>query len=114
MEKLIGQIDGAVAVCVTGLDGLLIDHYSLDVQFDFEQLVADCSQLLKNGTTTTESLSFGPLREVSLVTERMRIVLRLLADSYFVALILSDNAHIGRARFRLRKIHLELERKLAL
>jgi hypothetical protein len=42
------------------------------------------------------------------------MILRLLTDSYFVMLLLSDSANLGLARFELRKSQFDLEKELAL
>lgn len=114
LEGLLHSVDGAVGAFVVGLDGLLVESCGRSGDFNFEQLAADCSVLLKHSFAATASLPSRSLEELSLVTDNLRVVVRLLADSYFVVLLLSDTAHLGRARFELRKIHFELEKELAL
>lgn len=114
LENLLDNVDGAVVGLVGGLDGLLVDHVSRQDGYSHEQMAADCTQLLKSAMQTAASLPAGSLQELSLSTRELRLVLRLLSESYFVALLLSESANLGRARFELRKMHFDLEKELAL
>ena len=114
LEDLLNHVDGAEAALVVDFDGLLIEQYSLSNDYHFEQLAADSSQLLKSSIAAAASLPDGSIKEIAIITNSLRVVFRILADSYFVALLLSESANLGKARFKLRKIQSDLEKELAM
>lgn len=113
LEELINHTQGAFAALVVDLDGLLIDSCGRSEGCNFEQMAAHFSQLLKNSAEMTSSLQSSSLMEVSFVASDLRVVMRVLAGSYSVVLLLSEGANLGQARFELRKIQFDLEKELA-
>ena len=49
-----------------------------------------------------EMLDAGETKEVSVKTERLTTVVRMLTDEYFVALALEPGGNVGKARYLLR------------
>jgi predicted regulator of Ras-like GTPase activity (Roadblock/LC7/MglB family) len=114
LENLLQRVAGSETAMVVGLDGLVVDSFTRHDNGNLEQLAADSSSLIKSGLATTASLSSAALQELTLITGGQRIIMRLLTDSYFVMLLLSDSANLGLARFELRKAQFDLEKELAL
>ena len=103
LQDLVDRADGGVAGLLMASDGIAIDQYSKgDGPFDIESVGMEYSVVLKGMQRASEMLDAGSTKEVSVETERLTTVVRLLTDEYFVALALEPNANVGKARYLLR------------
>jgi predicted regulator of Ras-like GTPase activity (Roadblock/LC7/MglB family) len=110
LEGLLKRVDGSMAAFLAGSDGLIIEQCCREGHdgLDLEQLAADCTQIIRNGSGMLDDLA-----EVALSGTNQRLILRLLAGSYFVVLIISGSAMTGRARYELLKLQSSLEAEIA-
>ena len=60
------------------------------------------SVVLKGIQRAAEMLDTGSTNEVSVKTERLTTVVRMLSDEYFVALAVEPGGNVGKARYLLR------------
>ena len=93
-----------------GSDGIPIDvinHDMMDV--DATNLFVEYGGLLEQFKTTAQMFAAGELEELSAQTEQFTCVMRPITPEFFLALVLSPKASIGRSRFLLR-IHAPLIR----
>ena len=103
LQDLVDRADGGVAGLLMASDGIAIDQYSkVDGPFDIESVGMEYSVVLKGMQRASEMLDAGSTKEVSVETERLTTVVRMLSDEYFVALALEPNANVGKARYLLR------------
>lgn len=103
LQDLVERTDGAVAGLLMATDGISIDQYSKgDGPFDIESVGMEYSVVLKGIQRAAEMLDTGATNEVSVKTERLTTVVRLLSEEYFVALTLEPGGNIGKARYLLR------------
>jgi predicted regulator of Ras-like GTPase activity (Roadblock/LC7/MglB family) len=103
LQDLVERTDGAVAGLLMASDGISIDQYSKgDGPFDIESVGMEYSVVLKGIQRAAEMLDTGATNEVSVKTERLTTVVRLLSEEYFVALTLEPGGNIGKARYLLR------------
>ncbi len=103
LQDLVDRADGGVAGLLMASDGIAIDQYSKgDGPFDIESVGMEYSVVLKGMQRASEMLDAGSTTEVSVETERLTTVVRMLSDEYFVALALEPNANVGKARYLLR------------
>jgi predicted regulator of Ras-like GTPase activity (Roadblock/LC7/MglB family) len=103
LQDLVDRTDGAVAGLLMASDGIAIDQYSKgNGPFDIESVGMEYSVVLKGIQRATEMLDTGATGEVSVQTERLTTVVRMLSDEYFVALAVTPGGNVGKARFLLR------------
>jgi predicted regulator of Ras-like GTPase activity (Roadblock/LC7/MglB family) len=103
LQDLVDRTDGGVAGLLMASDGIAIDQYSSgDDGFDIEAVGMEYSVVLKGVQRAAEMLDAGETKEVSVKTERLTTVVRMLTDEYFVALALQPGGNVGKARFLLR------------
>ena len=103
LQDLVEKTDGAVAGLLMASDGISIDQYSKgDGPFDIESVGMEYSVVLKGIQRAAEMLDTGTTDEVSVKSERLTTVVRLLSEEYFVALTLEPGGNIGKARYLLR------------
>ena len=100
---IVNRTDGGVAGLLMASDGIAIDQYSRgDGPFDIESVGMEYSVVLKGVQRAAEMLDTGATKEVSVQTERLTTVVRMLTDEYFVALAVEPGGNVGKARYLLR------------
>jgi len=103
LQDLVERTDGGVAGLLMASDGIAIDQYSKgDGPFDIESVGMEYSVVIKGIQRATEMLDTGDTNEISVKTERLTTVIRMLSDEYFVALTVAPGGNVGKARFLLR------------
>jgi predicted regulator of Ras-like GTPase activity (Roadblock/LC7/MglB family) len=103
LQDLVERTDGGVAGLLMASDGIAIDQYARDDgPFDIESVGMEYSVVLKGVQRAGEMLDAGTTREVSVQTDRLTTVVRMLSDEYFVALAVEPGGNVGKARFLLR------------
>ena len=103
LQDLVERTDGGVAGLLMASDGIAVDQYSRgEGPFDIESVGMEYSVVLKGVQRAAEMLDAGPTQEVSVHTERLTTVVRMLSDEYFVALAVEPGGNVGKARFLLR------------
>lgn len=103
LQDIVDRTDGGVAGLLMASDGIAIDQYAAaDGPFDIEAVGMEYSVVLKGVQRAAEMLDTGATNEVSVRTERLTTVVRMLSDEYFVALTLEPGGNIGKARYLLR------------
>jgi len=103
LQDLVDRTDGGVAGLLMASDGIAIDQYSIEEgDFDIESVGMEYSVVLKGVQRAAEMLDAGETKEVSVKTERLTTVVRMLSDEYFVALAVKPGGNVGKARFLLR------------
>ena len=103
LQDLVERTDGGVAGLLMASDGIAIDQYSKgDGPFDIESVGMEYSVVLKGIQRAAEMLDTGAATEISVKTERLTTVVRMLSDEYFVALTVAPGGNVGKARFLLR------------
>jgi predicted regulator of Ras-like GTPase activity (Roadblock/LC7/MglB family) len=103
LRELVDRTDGGVAGLLMAADGIAIDQYSKeDGPFDIESVGMEYSVVLKGVQRAAEMLDAGTTEEVSVQTERLTTVVRMLSEEYFVALAVAPGGNVGKARYLLR------------
>jgi predicted regulator of Ras-like GTPase activity (Roadblock/LC7/MglB family) len=103
LQDVVDRTDGGVAGLLMASDGIAIDQYSkADGPFDIESVGMEYSVVLKGIQRAAEMLDTGATNEVSVKTERLTTVVRMLSDEYFVALAVEPGGNVGKGRYLLR------------
>jgi len=88
-----------------GFDGIPVENYvKTGVKLDVESVGMEYSVILTQISKAASMLDAGAAREISIQTENMTTVIRLLNTEYFVALTMAPNGNFGKARFLLRTL----------
>ena len=104
LEGICGRIEGAFAATVMGFDGIPIDTATPrpPAGVEVQTMLVEYSGILSQVRQAAESLQMGKASEVSIRTERMVAVARLLTADYFLMVALEPGGNVGRARYELR------------
>ena len=70
------------------------------------------SNIAKEIMRAAEVLKLGALHEMSIKTDQFYIILKLVTDDYFLALILASHGNFGEGRFLLTRESYNLKKDL--
>lgn len=103
IQGVVEGVDGGLAGMLMDFEGIPVDSYVRgDLALDVEAVGAEASVLIKSIQRASEMLDAGMTREVSIQSERMVTLIRVINDSYFIALTLQPDGNLGKARYLLR------------
>lgn len=103
LKEVVERTEGGVAGLLMGFDGIPIDQYIRnDSGASVETVGMEYSVILKEIKKAAEMLDAGAAQEVSIKAERLITVIRMVSDEYFVAMTLTPEGNLGKARFLLR------------
>ena len=101
LKRIVEETGGGVGAVLMGYDGIAIDQFfSPDEDIDLHMVVVEYSNVLKEIRKTAEILS---LEEITIRTDRFIIVIRMLNEEYFVALIIGRDGNFGKGRYLLTR-----------
>lgn len=114
LEEILRQVEGAVACSVMGFDGIPIDSQQVkDSDIDLLALMVEYGSILDRLKEAAAALQVGGITEVSISSEKLSTIARLLTPEYYLVLALSPEGNFGKARYALRvaapKVRAELE-----
>ena len=100
LQRIVEETGGGIGAVLMGYDGIAIDQFfSPDEELDLHMVVVEYSNVLKEIRKTAEILSLGEMEEISIRTDRFIIVIRMLNDDYFVALVIARDGNFGKGRY---------------
>ncbi|MEM1032310.1 MAG: hypothetical protein AAGA56_11805 [Myxococcota bacterium] len=103
LKDVVDRSDGGVASLVMDLDGIALDHYAReDAPFDIQMVGIELSVVIKGVQQAASMLEAGSTHEVSIVSDQLTTLVRMVTDQYFVALSLRPGSNLGKARYLLR------------
>ncbi|QSQ23866.1 hypothetical protein JY651_02460 [Pyxidicoccus parkwayensis] len=104
LESVVNQVDGALACSVMGFDGISVDTFQRDEAAELELSGAwvEYANLLTQLRHAAEVLKTGAVSEVSVNSEKVLTVMRLVSPEYFLVLALRADGNYGKGRYVLR------------
>ncbi len=116
LKKVVENVEGGLAALLMGFDGIAIDSYvrqDAERDVDIQTVGMELSLIMTHIWKAAEILEEGSVEEVSIKTDKLTLVFRILTKEYFVLFALAPNGNYGKARFLLRvqlpKLMAELE-----
>jgi predicted regulator of Ras-like GTPase activity (Roadblock/LC7/MglB family) len=114
LQRIVEETGGGIGAVLMGYDGIAIDQFfSPDEEIDLHMVVVEYSNVLKEIRKTAEILSLGEMEEISIRTDRFIIVIRMLNEEYFVALIISRDGNFGKGRYLITREGINLVEALS-
>ena len=103
LQDVCRSCDGAVACTLMGVDGIEVDtHVEGGGTVDVKSLLVEYSGLFRTAREAADAHEAGGLAELSIATERLVTVARLVTPEYFLAVALTPEGNFGKARYLLR------------
>ncbi|GAB4292288.1 MAG: GTPase [Myxococcota bacterium] len=115
LKQLVASVPQSVAATLMGYDGIAVSTATPDEQksdLDSSSLLVEYSSLLVQIKEAAKMFNSGDIKEVMISTERLTVILRVLTEEYFTALVLTPDANIGYGRYKLRVISPKLAAEL--
>jgi predicted regulator of Ras-like GTPase activity (Roadblock/LC7/MglB family) len=114
LERVVTGTDGGIAGLLMDFEGIPLESYAKDgASLDIEVVGAEVSVVVKAIQRATEMLDAGATREVSFRSDKMVTLIRVINQSYFVAMTLSPEGNLGKGRYMLRTLAPSLAEELA-
>ena len=103
LKRLVDQTEGGVAGLLMGFDGIAVESYAKDqAKTDIQTVGMEFSYILTQVRKATETIDAGAVEEVTIRTDRLTLLIRVLSRDYFVALAIAPNGNSGKGRYLLR------------
>lgn len=94
---------GSYAGLLMDFEGIPVESYVAPASpYDIEVVGAEISVLVKQIQRTTTMLEAGETEEVSFKSDRMMTLVRVINQTYFVAMTMAPGGNAGKGRFALR------------
>lgn len=104
LQKIVDSTPGARAAILMGFDGIAVAQYTTPEaeDFDIEIMATELSVRFMELRTAASSLEMGKLSDIAIQAEYGTVLVRVLSDEYFVAVLLERAGHFGKGRWVLR------------
>jgi len=113
LSQISNRIDGALALSLVARDGMPVESFSADPSLDLEVLAAELVAQVRSITENHRELDVGDVQQLSVMTDRLTLMVSAVAADYYLLLVLGPEGNYGRARFELRRARLLLEEELS-
>jgi predicted regulator of Ras-like GTPase activity (Roadblock/LC7/MglB family) len=108
LTGIVGAVEGAIACSVMGFDGIAVEthqapsHAAAAADLELTTAWVEYANLLSQLKGAAESLKAGKVAEVSVNSEKLITLLRMVTPEYFLVLGLLPTGNYGKARYVLR------------
>jgi predicted regulator of Ras-like GTPase activity (Roadblock/LC7/MglB family) len=87
-----------------GFDGISVENYQVDAasDLDVQSTLVEYAAVLSQVKNAAQLLKTGAVNEVSINSDLVLTVMRLVTDEYFVVLALKASGNYGKGRYALR------------
>lgn len=107
LKTIVDSVDGAIACSVMGFDGIAVETQPRDmpesgVELDLQAAWVEFANLMSQAKNTAETLKTGKVAELSINSEKVITLLRMVNQDYFLVLGLLPTGNYGKARYVLR------------
>lgn len=114
LRDVVEGTDGGLAGLLMDFEGIPLETYSRqNAGFDIESVGAEVSVVVKAIQRASEMLDAGATREVAFKSDKLVTLIRVINQSYFIAVALSPDGNLGKGRYLLRVIAPQLAEELA-
>jgi len=104
LQKMVERLNGGVAGILMGFDGISVESYTKqgEERLDIQTVGMELAHVVAQMRKAAEQLDVGHLRELSLRTDGLVVLVYLLSEEYFVACAVKPDASLGKARYLMR------------
>src|SRR5262249_47328277 len=104
LEEVVRSVDGALACSVMGFDGIAVENFQVESasDLDVQSTLVEYAAVLGQVRNAAQLLKTGAVTEVSINSDTVLTVMRLVTDEYFVVLALKASGNYGKGRYALR------------
>lgn len=114
LQTAVDGADGGTAGILMDFEGIPLESYtkSSDKPIDIENVGAEVSVVVKSIQRATQMLEAGETREVAFKSDKMVTLIRVINETYFVAMTMEPDGNLGKGRYLLRVMAPKLREEL--
>ena len=118
LRSIVEECGGGLGAVLMGADGIPIEEYVTDripegpLQEDIGSAGVEFSRILEEIRKAADALSGGAVTETVVSLARMNLVFRPIDGDTFLALVLSNDGNLGKARYLIRRHLLAIRQEL--
>jgi predicted regulator of Ras-like GTPase activity (Roadblock/LC7/MglB family) len=114
LQGMVENTGGGIGAVLMGYDGIAVDQYFKPWDgIDLQVLAIEFGSVIQEIRKTADILQAGDLEEISIRTERMVLLIRIVTDEFFLALALEREGNSGKGRYLLMRDAPRLREALA-
>ncbi|MFO0594174.1 MAG: hypothetical protein U0228_02690 [Myxococcaceae bacterium] len=119
LEAVVGSVDGSVACSVMGFDGIAVETHQNDAKaadaaaIDLQAALVEYGNILGQLKNIGQTLKAGAVAELSVNSEKVLTIMRMVNQDYFVVLAMTPDGNYGKGRYALRIAAPKLAKELA-
>lgn len=108
LEQVGNSVTGSVSCSVMGFDGIAVDTWQPDAhaekaaEIDLSSSLIEYGNLLGQLKNTALTLKSGAVAELSVNSEKLITIMRMVNQDYYVVLALTPDGNYGKGRYALR------------
>jgi predicted regulator of Ras-like GTPase activity (Roadblock/LC7/MglB family) len=104
LQDVCKGVDGSVACTLMGVDGIEVDSHLSAVaeDLDLKSLMIEYSAVFRAARDAADLHQAGGVSELSINTDKLATVARLVSPDYFMVVALRPEGNYGKARDLLR------------
>jgi len=103
IKKVVDNVDGGLGAVIMGLDGIPVESYvRAQDRVDINTVGMEFSFIISQVRKAADSLTVGTCEELAVKAERLLLVVRMLTNQYFLAVVLVPEGNFGKCRFLMR------------
>lgn len=118
LEAVVSSVSGSVACSLVGFDGIAVDTHQPDARaadaaaIELNNALTEYGNLLGQLKSTALTLKTGAIGEMSVNTEKIITIMRMVNPDYYVVLALMPDGNYGKGRYALRLAAPKLAKEL--
>jgi predicted regulator of Ras-like GTPase activity (Roadblock/LC7/MglB family) len=118
LRSIVEECGGGLGAVLMGADGIPIEEYVTDripegpLQEDVGSAGVEFSRILEEIRKAADALGGGAVHETVVTLARMSLVFRPIDGETFLALVLSTDGNLGKARYLIRRHLLAIRQEL--
>ena len=103
LKQLVEGTEGGLAGLLMDSSGITLESYAKDDSpFDINSIGIEFGVVIGQIKRAAEMLEAGSANEIAVGTDKLITVIRLLGDTYFLALAMEPGGNFGKGRYLMR------------
>ena len=104
IKDIVDNVDGCWSGLMMGIDGVMVEIYKKEDKVeDVDTMSVEFANILNDICHSSEQLQTGKVQEITIKTESMIYLIKMINEEYFAAIILNPLGNYGKARYLLRR-----------
>ena len=115
LKDVVEAVPGSYAGTLVAKDNMPVDKYVREgADCDVETVCVEYGKIFDEIKQASQVLSLGSVEDVTITSHGTKVLLQLVTDEYFLALILMPTCNAGKARYYLKRAAGRAGRELAI